>query len=93
MPHVSRLCLRVHFITFELFVVKKVACAESAKRENNSLSACPSQFSAAAALFSSEESLEIQNRAMKRFPLLLPSNPFRNTISLGLDLRLISLSL
>jgi len=33
MPHVSRLCLRVHFITFELFVAEKVAWAESAKRK------------------------------------------------------------
>jgi len=44
-------------------------------------------------LFSSEESLEIQNIAMKRFALLLPSNPFQNRISLGLDLRFISLCL
>lgn len=73
----------VHFITSELFVAQKVTRAESAERKDNSLSACPSQFSAAATPFPSEQSLEIPNIAMKHFALFLSSNPFQNKISLG----------
>lgn len=83
MPRGSRRCLGVHFITSELFVAKKVTRAESAKRKDNSRSACPSQFSAAATRFPSEQSLQIPNIAMKHFALFLSSNPFQNKISLG----------
>lgn len=39
----------------------------------------PLVLSCSNSLFSSKESLEIQNIAMKHFALLLPSNPFQNT--------------
>lgn len=83
MPRGSWCCLGVHFITSELFVAKKVTRAESAKSKDNSRSACPSQFSAAATQFPSEQSLQIPNIAMKHFTLFLSSNPFQNKISLG----------
>lgn len=83
MPRGSWHCLGVHFITSELFVAKKVTRAESAERKDKGRSACPSQFSAAATRFPSEQSLQIPNIAMKHFALFLSSNPFQNKISLG----------
>lgn len=63
-------------------MAKKVTRAESAERKDKGRSACPSQFSAAATRFPSEQSLQIPNIAMKHFALFLSSNPFQNKISL-----------